>query len=68
MLLYFVNRLNARILLIYCFYVNTFILLYFLRFQEGGTAPLNLPLHTALDVTHIVLSGSPKDSSSICIV
>ena len=37
MLLYFVKTLNARILL--------FILLYFLRFQEGGaTAPLNPPL------------------------
>ena len=30
--------LNAKILLIYCVltYVNIFILVYFLRFQEGG--------------------------------
>ena len=27
------------------FYVNTYILLYFLRFQEGGIAPLATPIN-----------------------
>ena len=36
-----------------CFYVNTFILLYFLRLQEGGgaTAPLAPPPNPPLPVT-----------------
>ena len=51
-LLYFVKSKtgtkykNSAVLL--CFYVNTFIRLYFLKFQEGATAPLNLPLRIFL--------------------
>ena len=48
-LLYFVKSKNdtkcKNFVNLLCSYVNTFILLYFLRFQEGGaTVPLNLPL------------------------
>ena len=50
-LLYFVKSKNdtkcKNFVNLLCSYVNTLILLYFLRFQEGGaTAPLNPPLST----------------------
>ena len=48
MLLYFVKSKNdtkCKNFDLLCSYVNTFILLYFLRFQEGGLQPpLNPPL------------------------
>ena len=40
MLLYFVKSKNGtKCTVLLCFYVNTFILLYFLRYQEGGLQP-----------------------------
>ena len=52
-LLYFVKSKNGtkwkNFAVLLCFYVNTFILLYFLRWQEGGaTAPLATPLNPPL--------------------
>ena len=51
--LYFVKSKNGtkykNFAVLLCFYVNTFILLYFLRWQEGGvTAPLATPLNPPL--------------------
>ena len=44
MLLYFVKSRNGKnFAVLLCFQVNTFILLYFLIFQEGGHSP---PVHT----------------------
>ena len=56
-LLYFVKRKNGTkckyCVGLVCFYVNTFILLYFLRWQEGGaTAPLTTPLNPPLMRVH----------------
>ena len=46
---------NFAVLL--CFYVNAFILLYFLRWQEGGaTAPLATPLDPPLNRGYMVAS------------
>ena len=58
-LLYFVKstcKNGTKCVVLLCFYVNTFILLYFLRWQEGGATaplatPLNPPLHTKLNNT-----------------
>ena len=52
-LLYFVKSKNGtkckNFAVLLCFYVNTFILLYFLRWQKGGaTAPLATPLNPPL--------------------
>ena len=52
-MLYFVKSKNdtkcKNFVNLLCFYVNTFILLYFLRLQEGGaTAPLAPPLNPPL--------------------
>ena len=43
---------NFAVLL--CFYVNTFILLYFLRWQEGGPPP-KPPLNPSLAVLTLIL-------------
>ena len=49
-LLYFVKSKNGtkckNFAVLLCFYVNTFILLYFLRWQEGGATALLNPLLT----------------------
>ena len=52
-LLYFVKSKSGtkckNFAVLLCFYVNTFILLHFLRWQEGGaTAPLATPLNPPL--------------------
>ena len=42
---------------LFCFYVNAFILLYFLRWQEeGATAPLNLPLQAMMSDQELMLA------------
>ena len=55
MLLYFVKSKNGtKCKNLLCFYVNTFILLYFLRFQEGGAiAPIATPLNPPLITVHV---------------
>ena len=49
-LLYFVKSKNGKnFAVLLCYSVNTFILLYFLRWQKGGaTAPLATPLNPPL--------------------
>ena len=63
-LLYFVKSKNGtkckNFAVLLCFYVNTFILLYFLRWQKGGATaplatPLNPPLQNASKQARIVL-------------
>ena len=53
MLLYFVNSKNGtkckNFAVLLCFYVNTLILLHFLRFQKGGYSPPSHPLNPPLD-------------------
>ena len=57
MLLYFVKSKNGtkckNFAALLCFYVNTFILLYFLRFQEGGYSPPSHPLNSLLLPIHM---------------
>ena len=39
-LFYFIKSKNGKnFAVLLCFYVNTFIILYFLRWQEGGQPP-----------------------------
>ena len=56
-LLYFLKSKNGtkfkNFAVLLCFYVNTFILLYFLRWQEGG---YNLPSHPLNPPLIIILS------------
>ena len=57
MLLYFVKSKNdtkcKNFVNLLCSYVNTFILLYFLRFQEGGYSPPSFPPKSATDQVYV---------------
>ena len=70
MLLYFVTSKNGtkckNFAVLLCFYVNTLILLYFLRFQEGG--PLATPLNSPLNFLVIYLGCTPSKALIYVIV
>ena len=53
MLLYFVKSKNDTKCKIFAVFRSIFILLYFLRFQEGATAPLATPLNPPLIIVEV---------------
>ena len=74
-LLYFVKSKNdtkcKNFVNLLCSYVNTFVLLYFLRFQEGGaTAPLAPPKsateYIQTFVFPMILGPYPHKSATVC--
>ena len=70
-LLYFVKSKSGtkckNFAVLLCFYVNTFILLQFLRWQEGGgaTAPLATPLNPPLIISHNIWPVVLPNGSSL---